>query len=44
MITSNLSLREIRERYSAQVASRIEGEYRLLEFWGEDIRKVKNQM
>jgi DNA replication protein DnaC len=44
VISSNLSLREIRERYSAQVASRIEGEYRLLEFWGEDIRKIKNQV
>ena len=43
VISSNLSLREVRERYSGQVASRLEGEYRLLEFWGEDIRKLKNQ-
>ena len=42
VISSNLSLREVRERYSGQVASRIEGEYRLLEFWGEDIRKRKH--
>ena len=41
-ISSNLSLRDIALRYSGQVSSRIAGEYRLLEFWGEDIRKLKN--
>ncbi len=43
VISSNLSQREVSLRYSAQAASRIAGEYRLLEFWGEDIRKLKNQ-
>ena len=42
VISSNLSLRDIALRYSGQVSSRIAGEYRLLEFWGEDIRKLKN--
>lgn len=44
VISSNLSQREVSLRYSAQAASRIAGEYRLLEFWGEDIRKLKNQL
>lgn len=43
VISSNLSLRDVSLRYSGQVYSRISGEYRLLEFWGEDIRKLKNQ-
>lgn len=42
VISSNLSQREVSLRYSAQAASRIAGEYRLLEFWGEDIRKLRN--
>ena len=44
VISSNLSQREISLRYSAQVASRIAGEYRLLEFWGQDIRQLKSQL
>lgn len=44
VISSNLSQREIALRYSAQVASRIAGEYRLLEFWGQDIRPLKQQL
>ena len=43
VISSNLSLRDIALRYSGQVSSRIAGEYRWLEFWGEDIRKLKNR-
>lgn len=43
VISSNLSQKEIALRYSAQVASRIAGEYRQLEFWGEDIRRLKSQ-
>ncbi len=30
-------------RYSPQIASRIEGEYRILPFFGRDIRKLKNR-
>lgn len=44
VISSNLSQKEIALRYSAQVASRIAGEYRLLEFWGQDIRQLKSQL
>ena len=44
VISSNLSQREIALLYSAQVASRIAGEYRLLEFWGQDIRQLKSQL
>lgn len=43
VISSNLSQKDIALRYSAQVASRIAGEYRLLEFWGQDIRQLKSQ-
>ena len=32
---------DVRGRYSAQVASRLAGEYRTLPFFGEDIRLQK---
>jgi len=41
ILNTNLNPVEIARRYSAQIASRIEGEYRLLPFFGEDIRKLK---
>jgi len=41
IISTNLSPEKIAQRYSAQVASRIEGEYQVLPFVGEDIRKLK---
>jgi len=41
IISSNLSPEIIDQRYSPQIASRIEGEYQLLPFIGEDIRKLK---
>ncbi len=44
VISSNLSLPEIALRYSPQVASRLEGEYRVLSFIGEDIRPKKAAM
>ena len=43
IINSNLSPEKIAQRYSPQIASRIEGEYHLLSFVGEDIRKLKKQ-
>ncbi len=43
VISSNLNLDGIRERYSPQVASRLEGEYRGLPFLGEDIRVQKKR-
>lgn len=38
VISSNLSMDDVRARYSPQVASRLEGEYRELTFYGHDIR------
>ncbi len=43
VISSNLNLDGIKERYSPQVASRLEGEYRGLPFLGEDIRVQKKR-
>lgn len=43
VISSNLSMDEVRRRYSGQVASRLEGEYRALRFYGEDIRLVRKR-
>lgn len=43
VISSNLNLDGVRERYSPQVASRLEGEYRGLPFLGEDIRVQKKR-
>ena len=39
----NLMPGEIARRYSPQLASRIEGEYQLLPFFGKDIRKLKKE-
>lgn len=41
VISSNLSMDAVRKRYSAQTASRLEGEYRVLPFYGEDIRLLR---
>ena len=38
VISSNLSMDQVRQRYTPQIASRLEGEYRVLPFFGEDIR------
>ena len=38
VISSNLSMEQVRQRYTPQIASRLEGEYRVLPFYGEDIR------
>ena len=38
VINTNLTLPEIRKRYPAPIASRLEGEYRLLVFHGKDLR------
>ena len=42
IVSSNLTLHELRNRYSEQIKSRIEGEYQVLTFRGDDIRKKKN--
>ena len=41
MISSNLSMDQVRQRYTPQIASRLEGEYRVLPFYGEDIRLLR---
>ena len=41
IISTNLSVEELRRRYSAQACSRIEGNYRILVFCGQDIRLQK---
>ena len=41
VISSNLNLGAIRQRYTPQVASRLEGEYLSLPFFGQDIRQLK---
>ena len=43
IISTNLNINEIRQRYSPQIASRLEGSYQLLPFVGQDIRVMKNK-
>ena len=43
IISTNLNIDEIRQRYSPQIASRLEGSYQLLPFVGQDIRVLKNK-
>lgn len=43
IISTNLTIAEIRERYSPQIASRLQGQYQLLPFVGTDIRVMKNK-
>lgn len=42
IVNSNLTMDEMHERYSMQIMSRLEGEYQVLTFFGEDIRKKRN--
>lgn len=43
ILSTNLGLEELERRYSPQAASRIEGEYQILPFFGGDIRKLKKE-
>ncbi len=43
VINTNLNPTEIGRRYGAQVLSRMEGEYEILPFIGQDIRRLKRQ-
>lgn len=43
IISTNLSPDELGARYGAAILSRLEGEYRILPFFGEDIRKLKKR-
>ena len=41
VVSSNLSMAEVAQRYAPQIASRLEGEYHILYFFGDDIRILK---
>ena len=41
IINTNLDFEEIKQRYSDRIVSRIAGNYRMLQFFGEDIRFIK---
>ncbi len=43
VVSSNLTVRELAARYSPAVMSRLQGEYEVLRFVGEDIRMLKKQ-
>ena len=43
VISSNLNPEQMRARYTPQIASRLEGEFRPLPFFGADIRLRRNQ-
>ena len=43
IISSNLNPDELGKRYGAAILSRLEGEYRILPFFGDDIRKLKKR-
>jgi len=43
ILSTNLPVEMLERRYSPQVASRLEGEYQVLPFFGQDIRKLKKR-
>ena len=43
ILSTNLKLEDLARRYTAQTVSRIEGEYQVLPFFGEDIRRLKKE-
>ncbi len=43
VVSTNLTVDEIRSRYSPQIASRLQGSFQGLTFIGEDIRVLKNR-
>ena len=43
IISTNLNISEIAQRYSPQIASRLQGSFKRLTFVGEDIRVLKNR-
>ena len=42
LVSTNLTSSELHKKYSEQIMSRLEGEYQVLRFYGDDIRKKKN--
>lgn len=43
VVSTNLTIEEIRRRYSPQIGSRLEGGFKRLSFLGEDIRVLKSK-
>ena len=43
VISTNLTIDEIRARYSPQIASRLQGNFQGLTFYGEDVRVLKSR-
>ena len=43
ILNTNLSPDELSRRYGGQIASRLEGEYQILPFFGQDIRRLKKE-
>lgn len=43
VVSTNLSIEEIGQRYSPQIKSRLQGSFQLLPFVGQDIRVLKNR-
>ncbi len=43
IINTNLTLKELEEKYTRRISSRIIGEYAVLDFFGYDIRQLKNE-
>lgn len=43
ILNTNLSPDELARRYGGQIASRLEGEYQILPFFGRDIRRLKKE-
>ena len=43
VISSNLAPSDLAKRYNVQIASRLNGEYECLRFYGKDIRKLKHE-
>ena len=41
VISSNLTMAEVAQRYAPQIASRLDGEYHVLHFFGDDIRLLR---
>jgi DNA replication protein DnaC len=41
IISTNLEPEELSRRYSPQIASRLEGEYKILKFYGSDVRQKR---
>lgn len=44
VISTSLSVEDLRQRYTPQIVSRLTGEYMVLHFYGEDIRLLKQRL